>query len=1662
MLKGGNVFLLLTFVQFLSAQSIGDCIGAQVICSDSTFFATTYSPGVINDFSNPNNSKGCLETGESQSGAWYYFEFRKDLPDSLGIIEFTITPVMNNSISFADYDFAIYGADLTCDSLGNPLRCSYSWQYENGPQTGLGRGATDTSEGIDGQDGFLAPLPVKAGQGFYLFIDYFSTVANSGFTFEWGGPAAPYLNCIVNPNCNSASVIAGNDTTLCIGSPPIQLSATTLGMKNLTSIQWTGTHPSWLNQTNILNPILTIPPDFAGNFQFILTVGEGECIQKDTLYFQVDSLPELNILGSSFLCPSDSIFLTASTGFSKYQWSTGSTANTITVKNTGTYTLIGSTTSGCTDSTAITIELKTPVFPVIQGDSLLCSGSTIELSIPTSYSNIVWSGGTPLINAPGTYSVSATDTFGCSVQDTITISGVNTISAKITGDTILCGTDPISLSADESFQTYRWNTGENTQNISIQTQGTYILETIDSNGCPSIDSIFIPFFPAPQPQMVAPPIICEGLETVLILTNPYASYLWSDGSDSSALIVSKAGNYAVTVTDNNGCEGDTSFFVNLIPAPQFQIQGSFSFCTDSSTTLSVPFGFNQYLWSTGETDSIIKIDTAGTYYIDITNSQGCTTRETFEVQETKAKSPVIDSNMILCTGDTLWIDLGFTFKSYTWNGVPTGNIFPIISQGTYNVEVEDDSGCKATGKVEVTETSAAAIEIKGDTLVCPQLENPLAVSSTSLGQIQSFEWSDGQQGNPIKTIGGGTFSVITTDINGCRAKDSIVVSEKAVPMIDFIGNPYFCPGDSTQITIIASSSVNLLWPHNGDTSSRIFLNQARTYEVQVVENISGGCSFKKTINIEEKPTPTFEILGDKGICPGSFTQLTTDSPFPKYLWSNGDSTPSIQLDSAGLYELTITDTFGCQATDTFSIFNYPAPNFNAIGPSQVCREEEFVFSLDQIFPSIVWNDTFYSEFFTGIGGGTLKVTVIDSNQCKDSLSIAVQEFPIPDASIQGDTFFCSGSSVTLFPQVSHPQYLWGDGTNLDSAVISQDGWFTLEVKDINGCAGRDSIFIQKIATPIADAGPDQLITCTDSLVVLKANTLINKSDVVYIWSGAPFLNVFPPPMGPTLTVTRPSNYALFAIDTVYNCVSPFDVVRVSDVRYTPNAVIDNPDTITCTTPEIILNGGNSDIAKYFNYDWFDANKNKIGGPNLLQLPVNQPGKYTLKLTDVRYGCTNFYEVDVVANKYLPGFSAGPDQWLNCRDQDAILKGRIDSFFTALDYFWTDSIGDTIAYQNSKIEPIVDYPSYFILNLTNSENGCTATDTTRLSLSVEFPTADAGPDQSLACNVNEVVIGSTAPNPDPLWIYRWTTSGSGFTSFSRNVQVRDSGFYYLEVTNSFNFCKDFDTVYVGQIQNQPPIINWNAESTTCFGDKDGWIQASNISGGVAPFRFSLNGSLFDSIPLFEDLFAGNYRVVVRDANGCESDYQITVPDGNQLTVDLGPDRIIELGQGVRFNPTISVPLSELIDITWQPDTLNQCNNPGCSRIEDFPLFDKKYTISITDNNGCEAFDDVLVLVVRNNALYIPNAFSPDGDGINDKFLILGNAQGISAIKNFGIFTRWGEKVFEATNFLPNDPNFGWNGTHKGQMLNTQVLVYQIEVEYINGEREKLAGDLHLIR
>ena len=186
--------VILTLFTWNATAQITDCSGAEVLCSDGVI---SFNPNGIgtDDFASPGNNSGCLAGGENQT-AWYYFEFDAAMPAG-SQIEFTIDP---NGGAGEDYDFAVFGPDVDCGALGSPIRCSFAASSCGFcPQTGLGNGATDNSEGAGG-DGYVAPITVQPGQGFYLLVDNWLGSSN-GFDLSWGGSAAPFLNCNADPTC---------------------------------------------------------------------------------------------------------------------------------------------------------------------------------------------------------------------------------------------------------------------------------------------------------------------------------------------------------------------------------------------------------------------------------------------------------------------------------------------------------------------------------------------------------------------------------------------------------------------------------------------------------------------------------------------------------------------------------------------------------------------------------------------------------------------------------------------------------------------------------------------------------------------------------------------------------------------------------------------------------------------------------------------------------------------------------------------------------------------------------------------------------------------------------------------------------------------------------------------------------------------------------------------------------------------------------------------------------------------------------------------------------------------------------------------------------------------------------------------------------------------
>ena len=203
-----SLLLVLLAQNFIDLAAQGaDCVDALVICTDGAQSFTPQGSG-MNDFANPANDNGCLSDNENQS-AWYYFEFQSDMPPG-SMIGFTLTP---DGGFGEDYDFAIYGPNVDCDNLGQPIRCSYAAQFCGFcPDTGLGNGTTDFSEGAAG-DGFVAAMTVNPGEGYYLIIDNWLG-SSTGFNLNWTNSAAPYLDC--NVGCD-LEVMASPPTLACAG-----------------------------------------------------------------------------------------------------------------------------------------------------------------------------------------------------------------------------------------------------------------------------------------------------------------------------------------------------------------------------------------------------------------------------------------------------------------------------------------------------------------------------------------------------------------------------------------------------------------------------------------------------------------------------------------------------------------------------------------------------------------------------------------------------------------------------------------------------------------------------------------------------------------------------------------------------------------------------------------------------------------------------------------------------------------------------------------------------------------------------------------------------------------------------------------------------------------------------------------------------------------------------------------------------------------------------------------------------------------------------------------------------------------------------------------------------------------------------------------------------
>ena len=303
-------------------------------------------------------------------------------------------------------------------------------------------------------------------------------------------------------------------------------------------------------------------------------------------------------------------------------------------------------------------------------------------------------------------------------------------------------------------------------------------------------------------------------------------------------------------------------------------------------------------------------------------------------------------------------------------------------------------------------------------------------------------------------------------------------------------------------------------------------------------------------------------------------------------------------------------------------------------------------------------------------------------------------------------------------------------------------------------------------------------------------------------------------------------------------------------------------------------------------------------------------------------------------------------------------------------------------------------------------------------------------------------------------YQWSDGSS-----DQNLVNVPSGTYKISIKDTNN-CELIDSFILIDPNALEAIIEIN--SISCSDGEDGEINILP-SGGVPPYLYSLNGNDYDGIRNRIGLSEGNYTIAIKDNNNCiwKSDL-IKLDNPAPFEVNINTDKtVINLGDSIALRASFLNHTGN-IQYSWSASTPNTFDCPIvlCSSISVSPITNTNYELYAVDENGCEASDRLNILVSKNKKVFVPTGFSPNGDGFNDYLLVHGQ-EGIT-IESFKLFNRWGENIFESSEITLNNPKNTWDGTYKGQPLNTGVYVWVLKVSFADGTTDILKGSTSLIR
>lgn len=1098
--------------------------------------------------------------------------------------------------------------------------------------------------------------------------------------------------------------------------------------------------------------------------------------------------------------------------------------------------------------------------------------------------------------------------------------------------------------------------------------------------------------------------------------------------------------YTVTGTTGN-CVSSASIFIQK---SNLTLNGtsSTSSCGNNgggSITLNVTNGKPNYnfIWSDGATTKDRSGLSSGTYIVTVSDAFNCTQSQSFTIQQPigiSVSGSKVDATCVNMNNGSISLNVigGAGSYTYLWNdGISTQNRSN-LSTGNYTVTVSDANNCSATATFTILANDDIVIVPQIINATCGNANGSVILNVSGGNGNYSFIWNNGSQAQNLINVAGGNYQVTVNDGMGCTAIASISIASTNTLQINVSQTDVDCKGLQTgeaTVTVIGNGTYTYLWS-NGMNTPSISNLAAGNYSVTVSDG--NQCSTTASIDIlEPQNVLSATFVKTDATCgnPNSGSaQLFVLGGTPNYTFTWNIPTiygNSAQNLAAGNYDITITDAHNCTAFVTFIIEEEQAPSISVSSTPISCigyNDGTASVSVNggNGSYSFIWSNSATSASIQNLNAGNYSVTVADGNGCTATANVQIIE-PLPISITETHTnVSCNAPGsidVTISGGNGNYQFLWNDNITSEDRSSLAAGNYSLTVFDAKQCSSTVNV---TIGNDVNILSINEIITqpkCFGDSGKISLNVTGYGNNTNFFWSDGV--------TSKDRNNLMPGSYSVTVTDDA-GCSATKHFIINEPLSLNIDAQITN---ISCNgngtdgSISLSVTGGTGNYSFFWNDNITVKDRNNLSA-----------GTYSVTVSDANNcSATNSFILQNTSALIVNSQITNP---LCFGSSDGSIILSVSGGDGNYSFIWSNNVSISHLATNLKA-------GFYSVTITDGK-GCTSIenfslnqpDSLQLSIAITPNVCFGVPDGSAVLSAS----GGSAPFQ---YSIKLLNSSSEINRTTNEFTELSAGSYTANVKDHHG-CSASAEFMIESAQEDSLLFE--TKSTSCFNDAtaDASINIIELSKANSPYEFSLNGSVFTNDTFFHDLKAGNYVVTSKNSSGCIVNHQVKVEHAEEFFIELPADTLfVEIGH----QTSISINLQNIDNaaIEWstalEPNYLDfTCNTCSPTSPLSTTPFTNEYVVKVSHQNNSECFKTAKIVLNVSNEMVMPNAFTPNNDGLNDRFYPIFNNNS-AVITDFRIYNSWGQMVH-------NNPSQGWDGYFDGQPQPNGTYTYFVSYQKTN--------------